>query len=89
MTDKKTQQPLVVASDLIAELDTGDDIMKDQTFLIWLHEHLEMVHGENSCFDYMHKLRALIKATPKEQYTPNTLTFNNLDELMKDLEKGE
>ena len=26
MTDKKTQQPLVVASDLIAELDTGDDM---------------------------------------------------------------
>ena len=89
MTDKKTQQPLVVASDLIAELDTGDDIMKDQTFLIWLHEHLEMVHGENPCFDYMHKLRALIKATPKDKYTPNTLTFSNLDELIKDLERSE
>ena len=63
------------------ELDTGDDIMKDQTFLIWLHERLEMVHGENPCFDYMHKLRALIKATPKDN-TPNTLTFSNLDVLI-------
>ena len=71
------------------ELDTGDDIMKDQTFLIWLHERLEMVHGENPCFDYMHKLRALIKATPKDKYTPNTLTFSNLDELIKDLERSE
>ena len=48
-----------------------------------------MVHGENPCFDYMHKLRALIKATPKDKYTPNTLTFSNLDELIKDLERSE
>ena len=85
---KITMTDLVVFA-LQRELDTGDDIMKDQTFLIWLHEHLEMVHGENPCFDYMHKLRALIKTTPKDKYTPNTLTFSNLDELIKDLERSE
>lgn len=50
--------------------------MKDKEFLIWLHERLEHVHGEKPTFDYMHKLRAIIKATDEDQITPNVASFN-------------
>jgi len=45
--------------------------MKDKEFLIWLHERLMNVHGEDIYVDYMHKLRAIISATPDDQETPN------------------
>lgn len=55
--------------------------MNDRCFLMWLHERLEKVHGEDACYDYMHKLRAIIKATPEDRYTPNMGTGNGLNEL--------
>lgn len=55
--------------------------MKDQDFLVWLHERLEHVHGEHPQLDYMHKLRAIIKATPKDKVTPSCGTGNSLQEL--------
>lgn len=63
--------------------------MTDQEFLIWIHERLEFVHDENPLIDYMHKLRAVISATPKNQITPNMLSFNSLEELKKHMEIGE
>jgi hypothetical protein len=45
--------------------------VKDREALIWLHERLVRVHDESPLFDYMHKLRAIILATPAEQETPN------------------
>lgn len=60
--------------------------MKDVDFLIWLHERLEMVHGENKNNDYMHKLRAIIAALPLDQVTPNVTQFNGITELMKHLD---
>lgn len=60
--------------------------MKDRDFLCWLHERLVVVHREDECLDYMHKLRAIIKATLKDQDTPNTLSCNNLEELKQSLE---
>lgn len=45
--------------------------MNDKEFLQWIHDRLEHVHKENPLVDYMWKLRAIIKATPKEQVTPN------------------
>ena len=45
--------------------------MSDAEFLQWIHDRLEFQHDENRNLDYMHKLRAIIKATPKEQITPN------------------
>lgn len=60
--------------------------MKDQVFLIWLHERLENVHGEHPHTDYMRKLRAIIKATPPEQYTPNSYSCNCLEELLKEMD---
>lgn len=56
--------------------------MKDREFLIWLHERLEFIHKESASYDYMHKLRAIIKNTPKDQRTPNMGTCNSLDELI-------
>lgn len=55
--------------------------MKDRDFLMWLHERLEHVHGECPLVDYMHKLRAIIRATPAEQLTPNCEAGNNLETL--------
>ena len=37
--------------------------MKDKQFLIFIHDRLEKVHGENRNIDYMHKLRAIIYNT--------------------------
>ena len=46
-------------------------MMKDKDFLSWVHERLVYQHNENMNVDYMHKLRAIIDATPKDQETPN------------------
>ncbi len=59
--------------------------MKDRDFLIWLHERLSKVHGERDMADYMHKLRAIIKATDAEKITPNCGTGNCIEDVMKDL----
>ena len=61
--------------------------MKDREFLIWLHERLSLVHGESELFDYMHKLRAIIKSTPTDRYSPNMGTSNSLEELLKEMDK--
>lgn len=55
--------------------------MKDRDFLMWIHARLEHVHKEISTVDYMHKLRAIIKNTPREKETPNILFSNSLEEI--------
>ena len=60
--------------------------MTDRAFLMWLHERLEHVHGERPIADYMHKLRAIIKATSRAQLSPNTGTANSLEELKEGLD---
>jgi hypothetical protein len=60
--------------------------MKDREFLIWLHTRLTDVHGEDPLVDYMHKLRALIKSTPRDSVTPNCGTGNSLKELQAALD---
>ncbi len=45
--------------------------MKDKRFLQGIHDRLEKVHGEKREMDYMHKLRAIINAYPKDKETPN------------------
>jgi hypothetical protein len=59
--------------------------MKDQEFLIWIHERLTEVHGEKPTMDFMHKLRAIIKATPPEKVTPNMGTGNCIDDLKREI----
>ena len=55
--------------------------MTDRDFLMWLHERLEHVHGENACFGYMHTLRAIIENTPKTQQSRIMLNYNSLEAL--------
>lgn len=43
--------------------------MNDQAFLAWLHERLEYRYHENPCMDYMHRLRAIVLATPPERHS--------------------
>ena len=55
--------------------------MEDRAFLCWLHERLQHVHGESPYVDYMHKLRAIISATPQHKETPNIASCNTLEQL--------
>ena len=55
--------------------------MKDRDFLIWIHERLTKVHGEDELVDYMHKLRAIINATNPNLTTPNCCLENSIKEL--------
>ena len=57
--------------------------MNDRDFLMWLHARLEKVHGENAYYDYMHKLRAIIKATPIDKVTPNMQDGLEGEEIVK------
>jgi hypothetical protein len=59
--------------------------MKDQEFLMWIHGRLTEVHGESPTSDFMHKLRAIIKATPKKKVTQNMVAGNCLDDLKREL----
>jgi len=61
--------------------------MKDREFLMWIHERLELIHNESPLVDYMHKLRAIIRSTPKDKETPNALSCNTLDELKEMLDQ--
>ncbi len=45
--------------------------MTDRNFLIWIHERLEHIHGENTSADHMHRLRALIRGTAHGNDTGN------------------
>jgi hypothetical protein len=63
--------------------------MKDREFLIWVHERLENVHGENPLVDYMHKLRNIILVYPKHKTSKNKAQFNDIDSLKKHLEETE
>ena len=56
--------------------------MKDRDFLIWLHDRLNMVHGESETLAHMHKLRAIIRAIDCDTETPATATWSSLDELL-------
>ena len=60
--------------------------MSDREFLMWLHARLTEVHGENELMDYMHKLRAIIAATPADRKTVVGGVSNSLDELRENLE---
>jgi hypothetical protein len=57
--------------------------MKDRDFLIWIHERLTQIYGENPQADFMHKLRAIILATPPEQETMNVAVTNNITDLLR------
>lgn len=45
--------------------------MDDLGFLIWLHDRLTEVYGENPNVDYMSKFRAIINTVDAAQVTSN------------------
>lgn len=58
-------------------------VVTDRDFLIWLHERLVRAYNENSNYDYMHKLRSIIEATPKDRVTLNCCS-KDIDQLKYD-----
>lgn len=58
--------------------------MNDRDFLIWIHERLCNVHGENDLFGYMHSLRRIIASTPPDKRS-TTFGHNSLEDLKKSL----
>jgi len=60
--------------------------MKDRDFLFLIHERLEHVHGEKPLVDYMHKLRSIILATPKEKISRKEFSCNGMEELKRILD---
>ncbi len=63
--------------------------MTDQQFLFWIHERLVSVHGERELCDYMHHLRAIILATPRNQITKNLTCDTNPSEFKKIMERSD
>ena len=57
--------------------------MTDRNFLAWIHARMTNVHNESELADYMHRLRAIIKATPVDKLTPSCDTKNSLEELFR------
>lgn len=49
--------------------------MTDKEFLVWVHDRMAYVHGENVNVDYMHKLRAIINVIPEKQKTANVASI--------------
>jgi hypothetical protein len=63
--------------------------MTDREFLVWIHQRLANVHGEDPLLDYMGKLRAIIAKTPGNKTTPNDgAGGNSIEDLMRRLEKA-
>jgi hypothetical protein len=46
--------------------------MKDKAFLQWIHDRLVSLYLVDYDYDFMSKFRAIIRATPDDQETPNT-----------------
>lgn len=63
-----------------------NDLDKDRDFLMWIHDRLHHVYGENELIDYMHRLRAIIEYTPAHaSHRCNSFACNGMDELKKAL----
>ena len=61
------------------KIDTDTDL----GILVWLHERLVKVHGEDELFGYMHRLRAIIANTPPDRRSRGC--SNSMAELARDL----
>ena len=62
--------------------------MNDRDFLMWVHARLQR-RGDDELLDFMHRLRAIIAATPADRVSPNTGEGdNNLGQLRQKLGMG-
>ena len=55
----------------------------DREVLMWLHERFVHVHKESELVDYLHRLRHIIAATPKDAIHRSTknICMNGMDDL--------
>jgi len=45
--------------------------MNDKEFLQWIHDRLEFHYGDKHNYDFMYKLRAIIRDYPEDKVTSN------------------
>ena len=56
----------------------------DREVLIWLHERFVHVHKEREIVDYLHRLRHIIAATPKDAVNRTAGgAMNGMDDLQR------
>lgn len=65
-----------------------ESVTTDRDFLIWIHERLGNVYGDHPGDEHMHKLRAIIAATPESRTTLNRDTHSSIAELLAELKGG-
>lgn len=53
----------------------------DREVLMWLHQRLVNVHKESPLFDYMHRLRQIIRAIPPKACNREGVA-NSMEELI-------
>ncbi len=58
----------------------------DREILMWIHERMEHQYKESACFDFMHRLRAIIAGIPAGTRSFDTGT-NSLAALKEKIEK--
>ena len=59
----------------------------DREILTWFHERLVHRYGESELYDYMHRLRAIIRATGKTA-THRKGGCNTLKAMQKEMDGG-
>lgn len=63
--------------------------MTDTSFLMWLHQRLVIHYGENELYDYMRKLRAIIRTMdPNQDSDALFLSCNSLGEMVDEMTFG-
>ncbi len=60
--------------------------MTDRECLIWIHQRLVKVHGESKFVDYMHRLREVIYAIPKDKDTRGGVITMKSTEVLDEIE---
>ncbi|MCP3686308.1 MAG: hypothetical protein GY861_27000 [bacterium] len=60
--------------------------LTDREMLIWFHERLVHVHGEDELVDYMHRLRDIIKTTDKYKRSEPQQS-NSLEQMLEEEEE--
>lgn len=60
--------------------------MTDREFLIWLHQRLVHQHKESKYVDYMHFLRDIIYATPKDRRSRGEVVTMHSDAVLDEIE---
>lgn len=63
--------------------------MTDREILIWIHQRLVKVHGESKYVDYMHALRDVIYAMPKNRNSRGNVVTMNSMKMLDEIESLE